>query len=168
MLKVDSELKLTIEFVPSTAWYMSIYQLCRRNNQFEIWKKIKKDLIEKEGKKCWICGKENTVLEAHEFWEYDDIRHIQRLVAIHHLCSMCHKVKHVGLWLHTEVGRKRLAQLGLSREDIIQHFCKINNCSQKDFEEHEIEAFKIWKKRSRYNWKQDFGKYQKYFLKQTK
>jgi len=47
----------------------------------------------------------------------------------------------------------------LSREDLINHFCKVNNCSREDFEKHEEEAFRIWRERSKYEWKQDFGEY---------
>ncbi|MCL0041537.1 hypothetical protein M1N12_00465 [Peptococcaceae bacterium] len=52
-------------------------------------------LKKKEGRKCWVCGAENLRLEVHEFWEYNDKNHIQKLVAIHYLCSMCHKIKHI-------------------------------------------------------------------------
>ena len=155
----EQKFKLTIELVPSTVWFSSIYQIYKRNNQLNKWRKIKKELFEKEGRKCWICGAENTRLETHEFWEYDDKNHIQKLVAIHHLCSMCHKIKHIGFWCYTEDGRRQLKKEGLSREDLINHFCRVNNCSREDFEKQEMEAFKIWKERSKYGWKQDFGEY---------
>jgi len=48
---------------------------------------------------------------------------------------------------------------GLTREDLINHFCNVNNCTRKDFERHEEEAFRIWSERSKYEWKQDFGEY---------
>jgi len=150
---------LTIELVPSTVWASSLYQIYRRKNQLGKWRKIKKQLLEKEGRRCWICGKMSTRLEAHEFWEYDDENHIQKLVAIHHLCPMCHKIKHIGFWCHTEEGRKQLENSGLTREDLIKHFCEVNNCSRREFEEHEEEAFGTWRQRSKYKWKQEFGKY---------
>ncbi len=151
--------KLIIELVPSTVWFSSIYQIYKNRNQSSRWSKIKKEIFEKEGRRCWVCDKEYGRLEAHEFWEYDDENHIQKLAAIHHLCDMCHKIKHIGLWCYTEKGSKQLAKSGLTREDLINHFCKVNNCSRKQFEEHERRAFKIWGERSRYEWKQDFGKY---------
>ena len=151
--------KLTIELIPSTAWFSSIYKIYKKYNKLNKWIKIKKELFEKEGRRCWICGAENVRLEAHEFWEYDDKNHIQRLVAIHHLCGMCHKIKHIGFWCYTEDGRRQLEKEGLTRDDLIEHFCKVNNCSRKEFEEHEKEAFRIWRERSKYEWKQDFGKY---------
>jgi len=159
-MKVEEQkFKLAIELVPSTVWFSSIYQIYKRDNQLNKWRKIKKELFEKEGRKCWVCGEENTRLEAHEFWEYDDKNHIQKLVAIHHLCGMCHKIKHIGFWCYTKDGRRQLAKAELSREDLIDHFCKVNNCSREDFQKHEEEAFRIWRERSKYEWKQDFGEY---------
>ena len=151
--------KLTIELVPSTVWFSSIYRIYEKSAQLDKWKKIKKELFKKEGRKCWICGAENIRLEAHEFWEYDDRNHIQKLVAIHHLCGMCHKVKHMGFWCYTSEGKRKLKEEGLTREDLINHFCNVNNCTREDFERHEREAFRIWKVRSRYEWEQDFGEY---------
>jgi hypothetical protein len=151
--------RLTIELVPSTVWFSSIYQIYKRSNQLDKWRKIKKELFEREGRRCWICGKEGGHLEAHEFWDYDDSKHIQKLTAIHHICDMCHKIKHIGFWCYTEEGRERLARLGLTREDLINHFCKVNNCLRVDFEEHEKKAFEKWKERSKYQWIQYFGEY---------
>jgi hypothetical protein len=151
--------KLTIDLIPSTVWFSSLYQIYKKNNQLHRWNEIKRELFEKEGRRCWICGKETIRLEAHEFWEYDDKNHIQKLKAIHHLCDMCHKIKHIGFWCYTKRGRNQLAKAGLTKEDLINHFCKVNNCSKREFEKHEKEAFKVWRERSKYEWKQDFGKY---------
>jgi hypothetical protein len=140
-----SEFKLTIELVPSTIWFSSVNHILEKNNQLGKWREIKKELFEREGKKCWICNREGGRLEAHEFWEYDDENHIQKLVAIHHLCSTCHKIKHIGFWDSTE--------------DLVNHFCKVNSCSRKEFEKHEEESFKIWRERSLHHWIQDFGDY---------
>ena len=153
------ELKLQIELVPSTVWFSSIYQLYKRSNRLSKWQKIKNELFDKEGCRCWICAKEGDHLEAHEFWEYDDRKHVQKLVAIHHLCDMCHKIKHIGFWCYTSDGREQLERSRLTKDDLIDHFCKVNNCSVKEFEKHEAEAFRIWKERSKYEWKQDFGEF---------
>lgn len=100
----------------------------------------------------------NTVT-SHEFWEYDDVKHIQRRRATHHLCGFCHKIKHIDLWLHTPDGARMIQKERLTKQDIINHFCTVNNCSEKEFQKHEDEAFSLWKERSQYAWKQDFGKY---------
>ena len=151
--------KLTIELVPKTIWFDSIAQICKKTNQTKKWELIKKKIFETEGLQCWICGKEDTRLEAHEFWMYDDDKRIQKLTAIHHLCGLCHKIKHIGLWCHTERGKSLLSKAGLSRDDLIRHFCMINKCSEEDFEQHEQKAFIIFSQRSKYAWIQDFGEY---------
>lgn len=159
MTTESNNLKLTIELVPSTVWYASIYQYYKKTNNHQKWADIKKELFAKEGNKCWICGKESKHLEAHEFWKYDDVKHVQKLDAIHHLCGFCHKIKHIGLWLHTEDGARMLQKEGLTKEDVINHFCNVNNCFKNDFHRYEDEAFKVWSERSKHEWTQDFGEY---------
>ena len=69
---------------------------------------------------------------------------------------MCHHVKHIGL-------TKILANEGkLDLNAVISHFCEVNGCTTKDFQEHEKEAFLIWRQRSLHPWKQDFGQYGQY------
>lgn len=155
----ENNIRLTIGLVPSTVWYSSIYQFYKKSNSMEKWDEIKKELFEKEGKKCWICGKETNRLDAHEFWKYDDVKHIQKLEAIHHLCGFCHKVKHIGLWLHTQDGERMLKKEGLVKMNIVNHFCNVNKCSEEEFRKYEEEAFRIWSERNKYKWKQDFGEY---------
>jgi len=156
-----NNLKLTIDLVPATVWFSSVYQIYKKSGKTDEWYRIKNELYRKEGRKCWICGATGR-LEAHEFWQYDDKNHIQKLVAIHHICGLCHKVKHIGFWCYTDEGKEQLRQAGLTRDDLIKHFCEVNNCSVKDFLEYEEDMFYVWEERSKYNWKQDFGIYNPY------
>lgn len=155
----EKNLKLIVELMPSTVWYSSVYQYYKKSNNLQKWNEIKKELYEKEGDACWICKSYVKPLEAHESWSYDDREHIQKLEAIHHLCGFCHKIKHIGLWLHTEDGEKMLRKTDLTKQDVVNHFCKVNNCSEGDFKEHEEKAFVVWSERSKHQWKQDFGIY---------
>lgn len=154
-----NDLKLKIELIPSTVWYSSIYQRYKQDNKLNEWQKIKNKLFKEECRQCWICGRTNCRLEAHEFWEYDDTNHIQTLIAIHHLCDLCHKIKHIGFWCHTPEGIIKLKKVGLTKNDLITHFCKVNNCYIEQFKTHEDEAFKIWNERSKHKWKQNLGSY---------
>ncbi|MBI4983127.1 HNH endonuclease [Candidatus Woesearchaeota archaeon] len=166
---ITKQFKLSIELVPSTIWYVNLYHHYTNNNQMEKWHRLKQYLFETEGKHCWICRKKERNLEAHEFWEYDDYKRIQKLVAVHHLCDLCHKIKHIGLWLHSADGDKMLRQQKSKKEDIINHFCKINNCSIEDFKNYEDSSFAQWKQRSKFQWKQDLGIYHpKFELKELK
>ena len=154
-------MKLEIELVPSTVWFSSLYRLLPKNE----WYRLKDKIYAEEGRKCYICGSEQGRFSLHEFWEYDDDKHIQRLSELHHLCNLCHKIKHIGFWCHTADGKSKLKQEGLDREDLIKHFCRVNNCAKEEFLIHEDKAFEVWRERSKYQWKQDFGKYEE-FIKQ--
>ncbi len=154
-----TEFKLTIELVPSTVWNESLYRYYQDQGKSDIWKEIKNEIFSKEGRKCWICGDSSGRLDAHEFWEYDDKNYVQTLNAIHHLCGLCHKIKHIGFWCYTSKGRGILEKSGLDYQDLAAHFCRINECSFEEFEEHKDEAFKIHKERSKHQWKQILGEY---------
>jgi len=162
-MKRNRRFKLEIELIPHTAWRLSLYNILPRS----VWNEMKRQLYAEEGRKCYLCNSEKGALQAHEFWEYDDERNIQKLVAMHHLCNLCHKIKHIGFWCHTADGRAKLREEKLNRERLIQHFCEINNCTRKDFLEHEKQAFDLWKKRSKHRWKQDFGKFTKYIRSES-
>jgi hypothetical protein len=154
-------MKLTIELVPFTAWNQSLYNLLPRNE----WYSIKNKVFAQEGHRCYICGNSAGTLSLHEFWNYDENTHVQKLIEFHHLCNLCHKIKHIGFWCHTWDGQVKLRQEGYSRDDLIKHFCKVNGCSTKEFEQHEKEAFRMWNERSQHDWTQDFGEYGKFIQK---
>ena len=148
-------MKLTVELVPSTVWESSLYRLMPK----DVWNRIRDDFIKKNGRKCQICGETQGIMNLHEIWKYDDENHVQRLEGFILLCKMCHHVKHIGL-------AGILANEGkLNYHDVIKHFCEVNNRSEKDFKKHVDGAFKIWEERSKYEWKQDFGKYEEFIKK---
>lgn len=144
-----------MELVPSTVWESSLYRLMPR----EIWNRIRDNFIKENGRKCQICGETTGTMNLHEIWNYDDSKHIQKLEGFILLCKMCHHVKHIGLaGILAEEGK-------LDYNEVIRHFCKVNNCSEEEFEKHREEAFEIWEKRSKFEWKQDFGGYNEFISK---
>jgi hypothetical protein len=148
-------LELTIELVPSTVWYSSLYRLLPR----EVWEKIRNEIIKNNGRKCQACGETEGKMNLHEIWEYDDAKHVQKLGGFILLCEMCHHVKHIGLaGILADEGK-------LDYNEVIEHFCTVNNCTEKEFEKHKTEAFDVWSKRSESEWKQDFGKYREFIKK---
>lgn len=164
MEKPKIELNLKMDLIPSSMWNKSIYRYLKSNNNYLEWRKIKKDIFSKEGHKCWICGKENEVLYAHEFWDYDEKKKLQRLKEIHHLCVLCHMIQHYG-YATTNDGINLLKSKGYNIEDLEKHFCKINECSKQLFEDHKDKAFKIHSLRSKIKWDQHWGDYE--YIKQT-
>jgi len=148
----DEALKLCIELVPLTAWESSLYRLMPR----EVWNRIRDDFIKKNGRKCQVCSETDGTMNLHELWNYDDTRYVQKLDGFILLCGMCHHVKHIGL-------ARILANEGrLDYNEVIKHFCKVNNCSEKEFEKHRAVSFDVWQKRSKHKWKQDFGEYKEF------
>ncbi len=140
--------KLKIELVPSTSWYDNL----RKYTLKDDWDKIRKKAYANYGYRCGICGAEGR-LNCHEIWEYNDKKHIQRLVGFIALCNMCHHVKHIGL-------AGILANEGkLDYEKVVEHFIKINNCDRDTFEKHREKAFDDWRERSSHEWQVDLGKY---------
>jgi len=148
---------LEIELVPSTVWYSSLYRLLPK----ETWDSIRNEIIRDNGRKCQICGNTQGVMNLHEIWKYNDEKHVQKLEGFILLCKMCHHVKHIGL-------AGILASEGkLDYNEVTKHYCKVNGCTEKEFEENLTNAFNVWSRRSKYQWEQDFGKYEK-FIKKSK
>jgi hypothetical protein len=145
------KLRLEIELVPSTSWYSNLRKYISNHD----WDRIRKKAYADANYKCEICG-EKGQLHCHEKWNYDDEKRIQRLEGFEALCVNCHMIKHAGFSMYTEEGKKRF-----NRDELIAHFCKVNNCDRNYFIRHETEAFKIWAKRSQYQWKVDLGEYKK-------
>ena len=99
---------------------------------------------------CGICGAGGR-LNCHELWQYDDKKHIQKLMGFIALCDMCHHVKHIGF-------AGILARQGkLDMNAVIEHFMTVNRCTKAAYSKHNDEAFEIWKERSRHNWKVDLS-----------
>jgi hypothetical protein len=61
-------------------------------------------------------------LEAHERWSYDDKRALQKLEDVVALCHACHEVKHIS--------RTQLMGRGM---EAMEHFMRVNKCTQMDF-----------------------------------
>lgn len=142
-------MNLEIELVPSSVWESSLYRLLPKKE----WNRIRDDIISEKGRKCQICGEIEGVMNLHEIWSYNDEKYLQKLEGFLLLCRMCHHIKHLGLaGILSKQGK-------LNYDKIIEHFCKVNNCSKKDFKRHKAKAFKIWENRSKHQWTQDFGRY---------
>lgn len=116
------------------------------------WDILRKKVYADYGQKCGVCNA-TGMLHCHEIWEYDDKNHIQTLKGFIALCPFCHWVKHIGL------AGIQASEGTFDFEKIVQHFMKVNNCNRQTFENHRLEAFDLWEKRSKYQWRINIGKY---------
>jgi hypothetical protein len=142
-------LKLTIELVPSSSWFNNV----RSAVSAKEWDKIRKQVYSEAWHICQICGGvgPNHPVEAHEIWEYDDKKSIQKLTGMIALCQHCHMVKHMGF--ATVSGKRAVA---------VNQFIDVNNLKRDKAEELIKEAFELWNKRSKKKWTVDLSYLKKY------
>ncbi|MBO4988967.1 MAG: HNH endonuclease [Clostridia bacterium] len=110
-------MKLEIELVPDGCWYSNL----RSALPPALWDKIRKDAYRRAGGRCMVCGKKGR-LEAHERWSYDETSHVQKLETVVALCHDCHSVVHIA----------RTQMMG-DGDRAMEHFMKVNGCTQSEF-----------------------------------
>jgi len=143
-----TKLKLRIELVPAPVHGKSLASLLSPDK----WKKIKKSVYSRAKYKCEICGSSGRgqgyhwPVECHEIWFYDDEEHIQKLMDFVALCPRCHMVKHAGL-----------ASLRGTLLVAKAHFCKVNNCPPRIFDEHFLSEMLVYKERNKFKWTVDYS-----------
>ena len=109
--------KLNFELVPDACWYANLRSVLTT----EQWDVIRKDAYARAKGKCMICGAAGR-LEAHERWSYDDENLVQTLQTVIAVCRSCHEVIHIG--------RTQLMGRGM---EAMEHFIRVNHCSQMEF-----------------------------------
>ena len=141
-------LKLEIDAIPSPSWGVSLRNKMVRSQ----WDKLRKQVHERNGLKCQICGSPEK-LHCHELWEFHDKSGVQQLTGLGTICNMCHHVHHFGR-------STQLAAAGhLDLQAVVAHFLKVNACDEDTFAKHLAKARAVWEKRSQRQWRIDFGEY---------
>lgn len=136
-------MKLNFELVPDSCWYSNL----RSALPAEVWDRIRKKAYARANGRCMICGAPTARLEAHELWEYDDERGIQRLNNVIAICRPCHEVIHIG----------RTQLMGRERE-ASEHFMKVNGCSYAEYRKALGAANALHRERSRREWQLDVSR----------
>lgn len=148
-------MKLTIELVPSTAWYSNV----RSNVTRGVWDEIRQKAYSKANHQCEICGEVGLNqgvkhrVECHEIWDYNDVTHEQKLLGFIALCPYCHKTKHAGL-----------ARINQEEELVLNQLMKVNQMTRIAAEDYLTKSFNIWSKRSQYQWVLDIEMITNYLL----
>ena len=139
-----TEPKLTIELVPSSAWFSNVRSMVRTS----VWEVLKKQTSKLANYKCEVCFGRGRywATECHEVWQYNDKEHIQTLVRLIALCPMCHKVKHIGL-----------AGIIGGFEEARSHLMKVNQWSLSTANDYINKSFDIFDERSKYEWTMDIS-----------
>lgn len=140
--------KCEIELVPQPLWYANLRKVATKAE----WDTIRKATYKKYNHHCAFCGTDG-MMHCHEIWRYEDTANpthgIQTLTGFVALCPMCHHIKHIGL-------AGILARRGvLKMDDVVQHFCRVNDCTPVAYENHRMAAFTQWEVRNLMTWTTD-------------
>jgi 5-methylcytosine-specific restriction endonuclease McrA len=139
---MSQALRLTIDLVPRTAWFRNLRSLLSPDQ----WDTLRKETYRRSEYTCEICGgtgREHPV-ECHEKWEYDDEKHVAKLVGLTSLCPACHECKHIGL-----------AQIKGRLPFAKAHLARVNKISADEASGLVQDAFRVWRERSQYDWTVD-------------
>jgi len=143
-MKKEEMNRLTIELVPSTAFYTNARKILSEDK----WDIIRKETYKKFAYRCGICYDRGAwhPVECHEIWNYNDKTHIQTLEGLIALCPSCHKVKHIGL-----------SKIRGDMENCVEHLMLINQITKEEVKEMVDKAFDVWLERSKHEWKCDIS-----------
>jgi len=94
---------------------------------------------------CSGCGLKQDGMELHEVWDYDEVKHIQRLADLITLCNKCHLVMHLGRAM--KVGHGEIA---------LAHLASVNGWAMSKAQRHAAEAMETWRRRSQFSYTLDF------------
>jgi hypothetical protein len=105
--------------------------------------KLRSLIVKRAGYRCEICqreclSKDNQYLQLCERFRYDRDTLVQKLERIMGVCKECHQTVRV---LDKGVALKRLMD--------------INELDKEDAKQHILDAYDIWKERSKHTWKVD-------------
>ena len=146
------KVKLPIELVPKSSHYNNLRKILKASQ----WKKLREIIIPPLSNKCQICGtnKSKRSLDLHEVWSYDINTGIQKLERLEGLCLHCHEVKHF-----------YFAKLQGNEKRARERLKKINNFSEEELYEYELETHLNYLKRSQFEWTLDINLINNYLEK---
>jgi hypothetical protein len=139
---------LLVELIPNTAHYSNVRTMLKPSE----WDKLRKESYALANHKCEICGDNGKnqrykhPVECHEIWEYDDEKHIQKLIGLISLCPLCHLTKNIGRAM--AIGNEKICYIQL---------IKVNKWSQEQVMKHIRAAFELNKERSKHQWTLDIS-----------
>lgn len=148
--------KLRIELVPRSLWGVNLRSKEHGLGEYG-WQKLRTRLLDELGAHCVICESCERP-HAHEIWKYEEGKGagLALLVGVEIICARCHSIHHWGktkqLVDEGKMDRSRL-------NDLIEHFCAVNNCTREEFERHSLWAFAEFQRRNKKKWRSDFGAY---------
>lgn len=135
-----SGLRLSIELIPMMAAGINL----RSELTPDQWNTLRHKVYSRASYCCEACDASNMEVHCHEVWDWNDKKHIQKLIGLRCLCWKCHEATHM-----MRSGTKLLELMG------IHHFAHVNNITI--FKANRIirAAYKQVMERSKHEWELD-------------
>jgi len=153
------EFVLSVELVSRHSWGKSLAQLLPQH----LWDKLRRLIYRRYNWTCQVCNAYGIEVHCHEYWKYDDHKHIQYLQDLVCLCKDCHDIKHWGRFIHLLHEGKATQE---RRKYLVKHFCVVNQCTEEEMLNHTVEIGEKNHWRSRFKYKIDFSRVEE-IIKET-
>ena len=145
-------IKLTVDFVPETAWLSNICNYIKKRD----WDSLKETIYTRAYRVCEICNCkiQKNAFKCHQHWSYNDHDKVQTLIQLLALCPSCYELKHIG-FTNTSNRYKRA----------LSHLAKINQWAISEAENYINHQLNTWLVRNQYKWSLDISLLVKFGLK---
>lgn len=146
-------MKLRIQLVPKPLFGQNLRSALGKGR----WDKLRRKLIEANGARCKICGNTER-LHSHEIWSYREKSDVASavLLKVEITCINCHDICH---WARTTKLYERGIVSHARYKALQKHFRSINDYQQKEFDDYFLRSRRTWARRSKKQWKIDWGDY---------
>lgn len=137
-----------VDMIPSTSWGASLANLLEHHS----WKMLRREVFQRAGRVCEICGQADGPIECHELWKFDDEKrdgsgwHRQTLQKMMCLCHDCHEMFHPGL-----------AQINGREKECADRRRAVNAWTKKDHDVATAQMMKKFDQRSQKRWALDLS-----------
>ena len=99
------------------------------------WRRLSAHVINESRGRCEICKvvQKERSLVCHERWSINSRKHVQRLVGLQAICSLCHSAVHYG---------RAAGLLGVTYEGAFDQLCRVNGWTRRQARRYISEAKK--------------------------
>ena len=86
-----SGLRLSVELIPMTTVGINL----RSELTPTQWDTLRRKVYSRVNYCCEACDASNIEVHCHEVWDWDDKKHVQKLIGLRCLCWECHRTTHL-------------------------------------------------------------------------
>jgi len=144
-------LRLSIELIPLTTAGINL----RSELTPKQWDALRRAVYSRAGYCCEACDADSIEVHCHEVWNWDDKKHVQKLIGLRCLCWKCHEATH-------------LSETGIRGPlNTLKHFARVNGITLFKANRIVKRAYKQVMERSKHEWELDTSWLNSYLQKEA-